>query len=91
MDKGGSWIACGSGLPGFAAVWMETEFTSSGFVRLPKPCTQGVTWSVESSTYDPDSSPRAPGSAGPVEPGGSACRWSGFFVSAGARERTHRV
>ena len=21
MDKGGSWIACGSGLPGLAAVW----------------------------------------------------------------------
>ena len=48
----------------------EIELTSRGFVRLPKPCTRGVAWSAGSSTYDPDSSPRAPGSAGPVEAGG---------------------
>ena len=90
MDKGGSWIACGSGLPRLVAVWpslrphhpptpddvvvapvASSQCWSHRPVILPvtilvvavirgcppKPCTQGVTRSLELTTYDPDSDP----------------------------------
>ena len=63
----------------------ETGFAIRGFVRLPKPCTRGVAWSVDPTTYDPDGSPRAPGSAGPVEEGVSSSLVGILCQGGGAR------